>query len=80
MRPFSCVSGSNPVERLASTFFAVVFPVNRRYIYRYFGPGQELVIDRAVKLDAGPPLGSSSNQRSFDSLLVRWFLVEGSSL
>ena len=34
--------------------------------------------DIAVKLDAGPPWGSDSNQCWFDSLPVRWFLVDGS--
>ena len=34
--------------------------------------------DIAVKLDAGPPWGSGSNQRWFDLLSVRWFLVDGS--
>ena len=34
--------------------------------------------DIAVKLDAGPPWGSGSNQRRFDLLSVRWFLVDGS--
>ena len=36
------------------------------------------MIDLAVKLDAGPLWGSGSNQRWFDSLSVRWFLVDGS--
>ena len=34
--------------------------------------------DIAVKLDVGPPWGSGSNQRCFDSLSVRWVLVDGS--
>ena len=44
------------------------FSVNRRQIYRYVG----------LKLDASPLWGSGSNQRWFDSLSVRWFLVDGS--
>ena len=32
----------------------------------------------AVELDAGPLRGSDSNQHWFDSLSVRWFLVDGS--
>ena len=36
------------------------------------------MIDLAVKLDASPLWGSGSNQRWFDSLSVRWFLVDGS--
>ena len=36
------------------------------------------MIGRAVKLDAGPLWGSSSNQRWFDSLSDRCFLVDGS--
>ena len=31
-----------------------------------------------VELDAGPPWGSGSNQRWFNSLSVRWCVVEGS--
>ena len=34
--------------------------------------------DIASKLDAGPSWGSGSNQRWFDSLSDRWFLVDGS--
>ena len=34
--------------------------------------------DIAVKLDVGPPWGSGSIQRWFDSLSVRWFLVDDS--
>ena len=34
--------------------------------------------DIAVKLDAGLPWGSGSNQRWFDSLSVRWLMVGGS--
>ena len=36
------------------------------------------MIDLAVKLDVGLLWGSGSNQRWFDSLSVRWFLVDGS--
>ena len=36
------------------------------------------MIGRAVKLDAGSLWGSGSNQHWFDSLSVRWFVVEGS--
>ena len=36
------------------------------------------MIGRTVKLDADPLWGSGSNQRWFDSLSVRWFVVEGS--
>ena len=36
--------------------------------------------DVAVKLDAGLPFGSGSNQCWFDSLSVGWLLVDGAVL
>ena len=36
------------------------------------------MIGRTVKLDADPLWGSGSNQRWFDLLSVKWFLVDGS--
>ena len=36
------------------------------------------MIGRAVKLDPGSLRGSGLNHRWFDSLSVRWFLVDGS--
>ena len=39
-RPFLCVAGSSPLLGLSSIFFAIVFPVNRRDIFYYFGLSQ----------------------------------------
>ena len=36
------------------------------------------MIGLVIKLDAGPPQDSGSNHRWFDSMSVRWFLVDGS--
>ena len=35
--PFSCEAGSSPLMGLNLVFFSIIFPVNQRHIYRYFG-------------------------------------------
>ena len=68
------------VDRTKFVFLLERFPRKPKALILLFWLGQYLVSDTAVKPDAGPPWGSGSNQRWFDSLSVRsrWFLVDDS--